>query len=194
MKVIHPIILASASPRRRQLLEDLGLSFEIIPANTGEEYPKSLSVEEIPVYIAEEKANSLGNQLKKGKVVIAADTIVVSGSEILGKPADTEDAIRILKALSGKEHAVITGVSVQAEEWKENFFEKTIVKFHPLSDDQIKYYVNHYKPFDKAGAYAIQEWIGMVGIKGIEGDIYNVIGLPVAPLVKILLKRGVITF
>lgn len=193
MQVHKSIILASASPRRRQLLTDCGLKFDVFPANTEENFPPQLSIEEIPVFIAKEKALALKNQLAEKEVIIAADTIVVLENKILGKPANSQEAIEILKQLSGKEHEVITGVAIHTLSWQEEFFEKTIVKFSKLSDTQIRYYVENYHPFDKAGAYAIQEWIGMTGISSIQGDYYNVIGLPVFRLMKILEENGVIT-
>lgn len=185
------IILASQSPRRKQLLEWAEIAFDIIVKSTDENYPPGLEVEEIPIYIARQKAvevNNFINESKngayKGKTILAADTVVVLESMIIGKPADRADAIKILTSLSGRVHSVITGVVLMHETGEIAFADITSVEFHPLSLDQIKFYVDKYKPYDKAGAYAIQEWIGVTGIKSINGDFYNVMGLPVSRVVQ----------
>ena len=179
------IILASQSPRRKQLLEWAEIDFEIIVANTDESFPQNLSAEEIAIHIASEKAKAV--QAKAGnKMIIAADTIVVLNDEIIGKPVDRDDAIKILNKLSGSHHKVITGVVILQGDKKMSFADTTDVEFHFLTQDQIEFYVDKYKPYDKAGAYAIQEWIGVVGIKCINGDFYNVMGLPVSRVVKAL--------
>jgi septum formation protein len=183
------IILASGSPRRKQLLELAGIHFEVIVANTDESYPSALSSAEIAMHIAENKAIASKKKLQSAhnsnaQTIMAADTIVVLENKIIGKPKNREDAISILSNLSRKIHRVITGVCILNNEKKILFSEETEVEFHPLSASQIEYYVDYCKPYDKAGAYAIQEWIGAVGIKSIKGDFYNVMGLPVSRVVK----------
>lgn len=183
-----PIILASQSPRRKQLLQMANLPFEVQVANTDETYPTHLSFKEIPVFIAKEKARVIQKLQTTEAIIIAADTIVVCNQKVLGKPNNEEEAIEFLTKLSNNQHEVITGVCI-CTKIKEVCFENTTqVQFHPLSSKQIQYYVRQYKPYDKAGAYAIQEWIGAVGIKGITGDFYNVMGLPISQVVKVLEK------
>jgi septum formation protein len=179
------IILASQSPRRKQLLEWAEVDFEIIVEPTDETYPNDLTTEEVAVHIARQKALAIQPRARN-KTIIAADTIVVLGEEIIGKPKDRTDAINILKKLSGNHHKVITGVVVLKGEKDVSFADVTDVEFHSLTDGQIAFYVDRYKPYDKAGAYAIQEWIGVIGIKKVVGDFYNVMGLPVSRVVKTL--------
>jgi septum formation protein len=182
-------ILASASPRRKDLLKLAEIPFEVIVSLTDESYPDDLPIAEVPVFIAKQKALAVANKVAETPTnsescIIAADTIVVIDKTILGKPIDRSDAILSLTKLAGKTHQVITGVTIL---WKNeiiSFSETTEVQFHDLTNDQIAYYVDHYKPYDKAGGYAIQEWIGVVGIKSIQGDFYNVMGLPVSKLVQ----------
>jgi septum formation protein len=179
------IILASQSPRRKQLLEWAEVDFEIIVADTDESFPGDIPPYRIAIHIAQEKAKEV--QKKAGnKIIIAADTIVVLENEIINKPADRNDAIEILKKLSGSHHKVITGVVILHGDKMISFADTTDVEFHPLTQSQVEFYVDKYKPYDKAGAYAIQEWIGVVGIKRISGDFYNVMGLPVSRVVKAL--------
>jgi len=186
MSLTKPIVLASQSPRRKQLLEQAGIPFEIKVVPTDEDFPPGLPIPEIPVYIARNKALAVKAILSQPKTILAADTVVVLHGKIIGKPKDREDAINILSALSGQSHEVITGVVLLDGE-KERSFEKTTkVHFLPISKQQIEYYVDHFKPYDKAGAYAIQEWIGAVAIDSIEGCFYNVMGLPVSEIVKLL--------
>ena len=182
------IILASQSPRRKQLLEWAEIDFEIIVKPTAEIYPDDLEVEQIPVYIAREKAFAVKNELKNDSIIIAADTVVVINDKIIGKPVNRNDAIKILSELSGKKHLVITGVVIINDTKEISFADITEVWFHKLTREQIEFYVDKYKPFDKAGAYAIQEWIGVVGIKKINGDFYNVMGLPISRVVQELSK------
>ncbi len=178
------IILASQSPRRKQLLEWAEIPFEIIIAATDESYPSNLAMEDIAIYIAKNKAFTV-KQSKNIKIpVLAADTIVVLQNEIIGKPKDREDAISILSRLSGKQHKVITGVVILYGDVEISFADTTVVEFYSITKEQIEFYVDKYKPYDKAGAYAIQEWIGVIGIKSINGDFYNVMGLPVSRVVK----------
>lgn len=190
---IKPIVLASQSPRRRQLLAWAEVPFEVIVQPTDEQFPAGLPVEEVPVYIAQQKAVAVRQhekflRLEKDSIVIAADTVVVLGSEIIGKPTDQENAIHILSQLSGQKHQVITGVVISDGHTEIAFADITDVWFHELTREQITFYVDKYKPYDKAGAYAIQEWIGVIGIKSIRGDFYNVMGLPVSRVVQALKK------
>jgi septum formation protein len=173
------IILASKSPRRQQLLSGLGLKFSVQSMDIPEEFPATLGMTEIPVYLAELKAETFRPQLKNNQLVITADTIVWLNGNVLNKPADYADGCRMLNDLSGKKHQVITGVCILTREKKISFYDLTNVWFKPLSDEEIHYYLEHYHPYDKAGAYGIQEWIGYVGIHHIEGSFFNVMGLPV---------------
>lgn len=187
---MNAFILASQSPRRKTLLEWAEIPFEIIVSETDESYPSTISIEKVPIHIAEQKALAVKHtiQLKfpehDEKCIIAADTIVVLNDTIIGKPTGIDQAIHTLQSLSGKTHKVITGVVLLHKGQMHSFSETTIVEFHPLTIEQIEFYVHTYQPFDKAGAYAIQEWIGVVGIKGIQGDFYNVMGLPVSRLLQ----------
>jgi septum formation protein len=178
------IILASQSPRRKQLLEWAEIPFEIIIKETDESYPEKLLPQDVAIHIAVNKALAVKKLKGDTTPILAADTIVVLNNEIIGKPAGKETAIEILQKLSGKKHFVITGVCILYDDKKIAFADTTEVEFHLLSLEQIKFYVEKYKPYDKAGAYAIQEWIGVVGIKSIKGDFYNVMGLPVSRVVK----------
>lgn len=184
------IILASQSPRRKQLLEWAEISFDIKVLHTDEHYPDTLAIEDVAVYIASKKGEvvwgSISTDEQQNTIVIAADTIVVLKDEIIGKPENREDACNILSKLSGNKHRVITGVTIISEKETVEFYDITFVQFHPLTQEQIEYYVDQYKPYDKAGAYAIQEWIGVIGIHSINGDFYNVMGLPVSRVVKCL--------
>ena len=179
------IILASQSPRRKELLHLAEVQFDVVVANTDETYPLGLSFTEIAMHIAKDKAAAVCS-LHKQSTIIAADTIVVCNNTIIGKPADSAHAKEILQTLSGNVHQVITGVSIMHPKYNSLFAETTTVHFNPLTDTQINYYINKYKPYDKAGAYAIQEWIGAIGIKKIEGDFYNVMGLPISRVVAVL--------
>lgn len=185
---MQQIILASQSPRRKQLLEWAEISFDIVVKSTDEHYPFGLQPEQIAVYIAHNKALAVKKEVQEGKIILAADTIVVLGGAIIGKPVHREEAISILLALSGQKHKVITGVVLMRDEKEISFADATEVEFHALSVEQIEFYVDKYKPYDKAGAYAIQEWIGVIGIKSVNGDFYNVMGLPVSRVVQALNK------
>jgi len=184
--MMNKIILASQSPRRKQLLEWAEIPFDIIVKPTSEDYPPGLHPEQIAVHIAQQKAYTVQDQLSEEKIILAADTIVVLGESIIGKPVHREEAVSILFALSGEKHKVITGVVIRKGEREISFADVTEVEFHKLTLEQIEFYVDKYKPYDKAGAYAIQEWIGVVGIKSINGDFYNVMGLPVSRVVRAL--------
>jgi septum formation protein len=185
---MQKIVLASGSPRRKQLLEWAEVDFEIMVRDTPETFPADMDVAEVPVYIARNKAVAVRAGLTPDRIVIAADTVVVLGSEIIGKPRDREDAIGILSKLAGRQHDVITGVVLLKDGEEQAFADRTAVWFHELTRAEIEGYVDRYRPYDKAGAYAIQEWIGVVGIEKIQGDFYNVMGLPVSRVVRALRK------
>lgn len=178
------IILASRSPRRQQLLRELGLKFDVIIRDYEEIYPEGLTGEEIARFVAYEKAASFKNELSDDEIVIAADTIVWCNNKVMGKPVDHQDAIRILKEISGNTHEVITGVSIRSQSKEFTFSDSTNVSFEALTDEEISYYINKYKPYDKAGAYGIQEWIGIIACNHIDGSYFNVVGLPVQRLYK----------
>jgi len=183
------IILASRSPRRQHLLAELGLVFRIADdIETDEVYPSVLRAEEIPVYLARAKAACYEDLVEKNTILITADTIVWLGNEVIGKPADQEDAVRMLLRLSGNMHEVFTGVCIKTILGETVFHASSKVYFRNISEEEIRYYVSRYKPLDKAGAYGVQEWIGYVGVKRIEGSYFNVMGLPVQQLYCELLK------
>ncbi len=183
-------ILASQSPRRKTLLEWAEIPFEIIVSDIDESYPTSLAIEAVPEFIAKNKALAVKEMILSTKpalanaCIIAADTVVVLDQKIIGKPSNKQEAIDSLLALSGQIHKVITGVVLLHQDKEISFSETTLVEFHTLTLEQIEFYVDKYQPYDKAGGYAIQEWIGVVGIKKITGDFYNVMGLPVSKLVQ----------
>lgn len=177
-------MLASQSPRRKQLLEWAEIPFDVIVEATDEWYPDTMPAGEVPVYIARNKALAVKKKLGEDRLILTADTVVVLEGNVIGKPRDREDAIGILSALAGRRHEVITGVVLVKGHRELAFADTTEVWFHELSREQIIFYVDKYKPYDKAGAYAIQEWIGVVGIKSIRGDFYNVMGLPVSRVVQ----------
>jgi len=177
--------LASQSPRRKQLLTEAGLSFDIITPETDETYPPNLIAPEIAIHIACQKAEAVRHFLEnEDDIIISADTIVSLNNELLGKPSSAGEAKHFLSLLSGKEHLVITGVCLLSQKKIKVFHSQTIVEFYPLTKDQIHHYVEKYQPYDKAGGYAIQEWIGLVGMKKINGCYFNVVGLPVSTLLK----------
>lgn len=185
------IVLASASPRRRQLLEWAELNFDILSRETPETYPEGMEREEIPVYIARQKALAvqsldLYKRYESNIPILAADTIVILDDRIMGKPESKEEAVKMLTELSGKKHEVITGVVIMSNTTEISFYDTTEVEFHAIDQEDILYYVDKYLPLDKAGAYAIQEWIGVIGIKSIKGDFYNVMGLPVSRVLRAL--------
>lgn len=176
----YHIILASNSPRRRELLRGLDLDFEIkVLPHVSEGHPDDMSAVDIPLFISKEKASAYKDMLKPRDILITADTMVILGNEALGKPRDDDEARKMLHALSGKTHKVVTGVSLSATDKERSFAVTTDVTLKDLSDSEIDYYVSHYHPLDKAGAYGIQEWIGYVGVTGIRGSYFNVMGLPV---------------
>ena len=176
----YHIILASNSPRRRELLAGLGLDFEVrVLPDIDETYPDRLPTAQIAEYIACEKADAYRRLMAADDLIITADTIVVAADEIMGKPHDADDARRMLHKLSDRTHQVITGVCLTTREHRRSFSVSTDVTFNSLSDAEIDYYIEHYRPFDKAGAYGIQEWIGYIGVTGLNGSYFNVMGLPV---------------
>ncbi len=179
LKKYH-IILASNSPRRRELLAGLDIPFEVrVLPDIAESYPDNLPVSQIAEYIAREKAYAYRAVMADDDLIITADTVVIVDDEVLGKPIDAADARRMLRLLSGRSHQVITGVCLTTRQQQRPFSVQTDVTFKPLTDEEINYYVDVCKPFDKAGAYGIQEWIGYIGVTGLQGSYFNVMGLPV---------------
>lgn len=182
------LLLASKSPRRRELLKLLDIPFEIAEVrDINEEYPVELPKAEVPAFLSKLKADAYLSELKEGDVLITADTVVILDNEIIGKPKDLKDAKDMLKKLSGRVHRVVTGVTLTTTKKSATFSTVTDVSFSLLTDEEIDYYVEKYKPLDKAGAYGIQEWIGAVGVAGIDGSFYNVMGLPIHRLYNELL-------
>ncbi len=190
----YKIILASKSPRRQALLKELfsmneNISIEIKTKETEENYPKNLKGEEIALFLSKQKADAFSDdEIGENTILITADTIVCLGDLVLGKPKNFDEAIKTLKLLSGKKHEVITAVSLRSKDKMKTFSVTTDVFFKDLSDEEIIFYVKNYKPYDKAGAYGIQEWIGYIGIEKIEGSFYNVMGLPVQALYEELIR------
>jgi septum formation protein len=177
------VILASKSPRRHFLLGELGIDFEIAENHeVEEEYPPDMIPEEIPVYLARKKAEEFSGTLSQDTILITADTIVWCDGSVLNKPTDREDAFRILKKLSGNKHTVVTGVCILSLDKEVSFYATTDVYFAALTEEEIDHYLKEYKPYDKAGAYGIQEWIGYIGIEKIDGSYFNVMGLPIQKL------------
>ena len=183
----YHIILASKSPRRQELLRGMGVDFEMLTKETDESFPSEMPLDEVPKYLSLQKSLAFKeNELPADYLLITSDTVVICEGEILGKPKDREDAERMLQLLSGKTHHVVTGVTVRSAEKTESFAVRSNVTFAALDDEEIDYYIEHCKPYDKAGAYGIQEWIGYVGISGLEGSFYNVMGLPTRKLYQCL--------
>lgn len=185
----YRVILASNSPRRKELLAGLGVDYEIrtLP-DVDESYPETLQGAEIPLYIAKEKADAYVSMMQPGELMITADTIVWLDGQVLGKPEDRENALRMLRAMSGRTHDVFTGVCITTTEWQRSFTAQTEVRFATLSEEEIAYYVDNFHPMDKAGAYGVQEWIGFIGVENISGSYYNIMGLPVQKLYRELLQ------
>ena len=178
--ITYKIILASNSPRRKELLAGIDVPFEVrVMDGIDESYPDTLPIQDIAEYIAKKKATAYRETMAGDELVITADTIVVLGSKVMGKPHDANEASSMLRQLSGQTHQVITGVTLTTKERQMSFSVETAVTFKNLSDEEIDYYVTHYRPFDKAGAYGIQEWIGHIGVTGMSGSYFNVMGLPV---------------
>lgn len=191
--MVSKLILASQSPRRKQLLEWADVKFEVIVAGTDESFDPSLAPADAAIFVARQKALAVSSVIRHSELaglpVVAADTMVVLEGRIIGKPADREDAVRTLAALSGRRHEVVTGVVILHAGREHAFADLTKVSFHSLTMGQIEYYVDKYRPYDKAGAYAIQEWIGVTGIASIDGDFYNVMGLPVSRVLHYLREQ-----
>lgn len=183
----YSVILASGSPRRRELLSSIGLEYKVrIIEGINEEYPANLNAEEVPQFISREKAQAYKATMEKNELIITADTVVALDNKILGKPHGKDEAVEMLQFLSGRTHQVITGVTLMTETREETFATTSNVTVAKLLDNEIEYYIEKYKPYDKAGAYGIQEWIGMIGVTGIEGSFFNVMGLPVQRLYTLL--------
>ena len=183
----YQVILASKSPRRQELLRGMGVDFTIMTKETDESFPSDMPLDEVPKYLSLQKSLAFADdELPVDFLLITSDTVVICEGEILGKPKDKGDAARMLRLLSGKTHHVVTGVTVRSAEKTESFAVRSNVTFAQLDEEEIDYYIEHCKPFDKAGAYGIQEWIGYVGISGLEGSFYNVMGLPTRKLYGVL--------
>jgi septum formation protein len=179
----YQIILASNSPRRKELMSGLGVDYVVrtLP-DVDESYPADLAGAEIPEYISREKADAYRSIMQPGELLITADTIVWLDGKVLGKPEGREGAVEMLRSLSGKSHQVFTGVCLTTTEWQKSFTAASDVEFDVLSEEEIRYYVDKYQPMDKAGAYGVQEWIGYIGVKSISGSFYNIMGLPIQKL------------
>lgn len=183
----YNIILASKSPRRQELLRGMGVKFAILTKETPENFPAEMPLDKVPEYLSLQKSMAFDeSELPESYLVITSDTVVIAENEILGKPKDRNDALRMLALLSGKTHHVVTGVTIRTAEKIKNFGVKTKVTFANLDVEEMAYYVDNYRPYDKAGAYGIQEWIGYVGITGLNGSFYNVMGLPTRRLYQVL--------
>lgn len=183
------LILASASPRRQQLVSGLDIQYKIeLPSHVEESFDSSMPYEIIPQYLAKIKADSFGRNLADNEILLTADTMVLCDGKILGKPIDRDDAIYMLSSLSGKKHTVVTGVFIKSNKSHTQFSSSTDVFFRELSNEEITYYVDNYSPYDKAGSYGAQEWIGYVAIEKIEGSYFNVMGLPVQKLYRELVS------
>tara|TARA_B100000780_G_scaffold253039_1_gene200453 strand:+ start:4328 stop:4909 length:582 start_codon:yes stop_codon:yes gene_type:complete len=183
----YNLILASGSPRRQHLFEELNIPFTIEVKEINELYPEDLKAAEITDYLAELKSKSFTN-LQQNDLLITSDTIVWFEGMAIGKPKDNDDAFRMLKRMSGKKHCVYTSISIKSMSFKKVFNDKTIVEFEEFTDEEINYYLDNFNPYDKAGSYGIQDWIGLIGVKRIEGSYFNVMGLPVHKLYKELLE------
>ena len=195
MKTDYQLILASASPRRKELLAGLNIPFEVrLIDGIDETYPSELPIDEVPLYISQKKAAAYKANISPHTIVLTADTVVVCNEQILGKPIDEADARRMLQMLSGTTHRVITGVTLLVEGNSKSFSVATDVTFKPLSAAEIDYYIRTFKPFDKAGAYGIQEWIGYIGVTAINGSYFNVMGLPVQRIYEELHTLGINIF
>ena len=182
----YTVVLASKSPRRQELLKGMGVNFITLTKETPEDYPE-MPFEQVPEFLSRQKSLAFSDlELPENYLLITADTVVIAENEILGKPVDRDDALRMMRILSGKSHHVVTGVTVRSKTKIETFSATSKVIFAPLDEEEMAYYVDQYEPFDKAGAYGIQEWIGYVGISGLQGSFYNVMGLPTRKLYQAL--------
>ena len=183
----YNIVLASKSPRRQELMKGVGLEFSVMTKDVDESYPSNMSVYDVAPYLSVKKAKAFNEvELPGNYMVITADTVVIVDDEILGKPKDTEGAYEMLNKISGKKHSVITGVTIRTSDKVKTFSVVSKVSFEMLDKEEIEYYVNNFKPYDKAGAYGIQEWIGYIGVNHVEGSYFNVMGLPTQKLYKML--------
>ncbi len=176
------LILASQSPRRKELMEGSRLPFEVAIYQVDESYPEQMAPKEVPEYLSQLKSNHYPTPLSESEILITADTVVLCEDEILGKPRSAEHAHQMLRKMAGRKHTVITGVTLRSKERSVSFSCQSKVQFAPLTDEEIEFYITEYSPFDKAGSYGIQEWIGYIAIEGIEGSFYNVMGLPIQKL------------
>jgi len=184
----YKFILASKSPRRQYLLKELGLDFEVSTKEVDESFSNELKAQDIPLFLCNKKAEAFVGDIDENTIVITADTIVWIENQVLNKPENYEDAVRMLKMLSGKKHEVYTGVCLKSKHKTKSFYALTNVYFKELTDNEIEYYIKNYNPYDKAGSYGAQEWIGYIAVKKIEGTYFNVMGLPVHELYEELLK------
>lgn len=185
----YNIILASKSPRRQELLKGIGLNFNVLTKEVDESFSKNIPVFDVAPFLSLKKAKAFDDsELPENYMVITADTVVIVDDSILGKPKDEDDARKMLRLLSGKKHSVVTGVTIYTSEKTKTFSVTSKVSFDVLDDDEVEYYVNNYKPFDKAGSYGVQEWIGYIGVNSVEGSYFNVMGLPTQKLYQ-MLKR-----
>lgn len=182
------ILLASASPRRSHILKEAGFDFEVLKIDVDESFPSEMPVQEIPVYLAKKKMAEAKNYLNDQNIIITADTVVILGDEIINKPADADDAFKMLEKLAGNTHTVISGVCISTHNEDFVFEDRTDVVFDDMSAEEIKFYIDNYQPFDKAGSYAIQEWIGLNKIAKIDGNYFNVVGFPMSKVYPILRK------
>jgi MAF protein len=183
----YNVVLASKSPRRQELLSGMGISFSVITKDVEENYPMEMPVDDVPAFLSKQKSMAFSDtDLPEKYLLITADTLVMAETEILGKPKDRDDALRMMHVLSGKAHHVVTGVTVRTAAKSKTFAVKSKVRFAKLDEDEMAFYIDHYKPYDKAGAYGIQEWIGYVGISGLSGSFYNVMGFPTCKLYEVL--------
>jgi septum formation protein len=186
LEMPYSLILGSASPRRQELLKIFDLPFEVRTQQSEENFPAEMPTEDVPLHIAEQKRDALLPNLKKNELLITVDTVVILKNEVIGKAGNKNDAFEMISKLSGNRHEVISGVCVYTHDKEVKFSEKTSVFFKELSEKEIHFYIEKYRPFDKAGAYGIQEWLGMTGIRRIEGCFYNVMGLPLSSLYDVL--------
>ncbi len=182
----YQLILASQSPRRKMLLEEIGLNFEVIALSIDESYPKEILAEQVPEYLAKKKALPFLKNIQDKQIIITSDTVVILENEILGKPKNDKASVKLLQKLSGKTHKVVTGICITTKKTQKVVSVCSKVSFKDLSKEEIAYYVENFKPLDKAGAYGIQEWIGSIGIERIDGSYTNIVGLPTATIYELL--------